>query len=67
MSSGADLSTRNILAVYPKSGWYKTRKKLQMYNTKVRYSLVVSIETSNVEADIYNPVLLQIPIEIPNE
>lgn len=67
VSSGADLSTRNILAVYPKNGWYKTRKKLQMYNTKVRYSLVVSIETDNIEADIYNPVLLQIPIEIPNE
>lgn len=66
VTSGADLSTRNILAVYPKSGWYKTRKKLNKYNTAVRYSLIVSIETDNADVNIYNPVLAQIPIGVPN-
>jgi hypothetical protein len=60
ITSGADLATRNILAIYPKSGWYKTRKKLNKHNTQVRYSLIVSIETENVDVNIYNPVITQI-------
>ncbi|UKJ07783.1 S8 family peptidase [Solitalea lacus] len=61
--SGADLSTRNIIAVFPKNGWYKTRKKLGKANTKVRYSLIVSLETPRTEVDIYTPVQTQISIE----
>jgi hypothetical protein len=61
--SGADMARRNIIAVYPKGGWYKTRKKLGKAESKVRYSLIVSIETPNTEVDIYTPV--QIQIEAP--
>lgn len=60
--SGADMSVRNKIAVFPKSGWYRTRKKLQKQNTVVRYSLVVTIETPNVNVDIVTPVLNQIAI-----
>jgi len=56
VSSGADLSRRNLLAVYPKPGWYKTRKKLGKANSVIRYSLIMSIETENNNVDIYNPV-----------
>ncbi|WMJ74102.1 S8 family peptidase [Cytophagaceae bacterium ABcell3] len=56
IGSGADLSTRNCIAVYPVSGWYKTRKKLQKYDTAVRYSLIVTIEAPEVDVDIYTPV-----------
>jgi hypothetical protein len=68
ISSGADLSTRNVIAIFPKRGWYRTRKRLGMVNTQVRYSLIMSIETQNNEVDIYTPIqeLIQnaIPIEI---
>jgi hypothetical protein len=60
--SGADMAVRNKIAVYPKPGWYRTRKKLHKENTVVRYSLVVTIETSNVNIDIVTPVLNQIAI-----
>lgn len=63
-TSGADLSTRHVMAVYPKNGWYKTRKKLGLANKQVRYSLVVSIETEETEINIYNPVIEL--IAIPN-
>lgn len=56
ISSGADLATRNVVAIYPKSGWYNTRKRLGMVESKVRYSLIVSIQSEEVEIDIYNPV-----------
>lgn len=58
--SGADMATRNVLAVFPKNGWYKTRKKLGKVNATVRYSLIVSIETPHTNVDIYTPVLNQI-------
>ena len=64
-TSGADLASRNILAISPKSGWYKTRKKLEKYNSTVRYSLIISIETENIEVNIYNPVLNLIGNPIP--
>ena len=64
IGSGADLATRNQIAVYPVSGWYRMRKKLEMYDSKVRYSLIVTIEAPEIDIDIYTPVLNSIPIEI---
>jgi hypothetical protein len=71
-SSGAELSQRNKLAVYPKNGWYRTRPKKELFNSTVRYSLIVSIETQSNKIDIYTPVqtlvetkiksLIEIPI-----
>jgi hypothetical protein len=39
------MSQRNILAVFPKNGWYKNLKRQKKFNEKVRYSLIVSLET----------------------
>lgn len=64
IGSGAALSTRNCIAVYPTSGWYKTRKKLEKYDSTVRYSLIVSIETPEVDVDIYTPVRNLVAIEV---
>jgi hypothetical protein len=54
--SGVELSGRNLLAIYPKNGWYRTRKNKNMYDSVVRYSLVISIETEVQNVDIYEPV-----------
>ncbi|NVJ48252.1 MAG: S8 family peptidase [Cytophagia bacterium] len=64
IGSGADLSTRNIIAIRPGVGWYRSRKKLKKYDDQVRYSLIVTIESKEVEVDIYTPVLNQIPIQL---
>ena len=56
--SAIEMSQRHTIAVYPKNGWYKTRKKLDKFNEVVRYSLIVSIQTEG--ADIYTPVLNKI-------
>lgn len=63
-TNGANLASRNLLAVYPKSGWYRSRKSLRKYDEEVRYSLIVSIETPVEDVDIYTPVenLIAIPI-----
>ncbi|WP_194973656.1 S8 family peptidase [Aquiflexum lacus] len=64
-TNGATLASRNILAVYPKGGWYKSRRNLEKYNESVRYSLIVSIETPETEVDIYTPVENIISIQVP--
>ena len=62
--SGAEMSERNILAVYPKNGWYKTRKKMEKIDSIVRYSLIITIESPSVDVDIYTPVLNQIQLPV---
>jgi len=62
--SGADLSQRNKIAVYPVGGWYRSRKKLEKYDSTVRYSLIVTVETAVTDVDIYTPVANLIEIEV---
>ena len=62
--SGADLATRNKIAVFPTSGWYRMLKKQGKGNATVRYSLIVSLETPNLEVDIYTPVANQIAVKV---
>lgn len=64
IGSGADLATRNQIAVYPVSGWYRMRKKLEKYDSTVRYSLIVTIEAPEIDVDIYTPIRTLIPIEV---
>lgn len=65
VTSGAELATRHTLAIFPKPGWYKTRKRLEKYNASVRYSLIVSIETAAQTVDLYTPVANQLHISVP--
>jgi hypothetical protein len=58
----ADLASRGTIAVFPTTGWWKTRTKQQRWNSSVRYSLVVSIEAPEVDVDLYSAVASQIEI-----
>ncbi len=65
--SAADLASRGSIAVYPTSGWWRTRQALQQYDRAVRYSLVVSIRAPEVEVDLYTEVANRIEVELPVE
>lgn len=54
--TAAALAERGILAVYPVTGWWKTRKKEGRYNKKARYSLIISIRTPEIDVDLYNTI-----------
>lgn len=62
--SAAELATRNIIAINPVNGWWKTRKKLERYTNAVRYSLIISIDSPDNNIDLYTPVMNQIDISI---
>lgn len=64
IGTAADLADRGVLAVYPVGGWWKDRKDQQRYDKKVRYALIVSIETPPVDVDLYAIVENQIKIAV---
>lgn len=61
-----DLADRAHMIVHPSSGWWKTRPGEAKYDSKAKYSLIVSITTPDQATDIYTPVatLINTPIEI---
>ncbi|WP_027147376.1 S8 family peptidase [Methylobacter marinus] len=54
--TAAALAERGILAVYPVTGWWKTRKKEGRYDQKARYALIISIRTPETDVDLYNAI-----------
>jgi len=67
VGTAADLSSSNLIAVFPSIGWWRERPHLGKVNDKTRYSLIVSIETPEQDIDIYTPVAAQIEQQIPIE
>lgn len=63
-TSAAEAASCNFIAVYPQpSGWWKNLKKKKKYNEKLRYSLIVSIETPENVSDIYTTIAQKVNIE----
>ena len=58
--TAAQLSTCNYIAIYPIGGWWKTRTNLNRFNSDLRYSLVVSLDTPAENIDLYNEVKTKI-------
>ncbi len=58
--TASQLSESNMIVIYPKAGWWKTRQYLKKYESKIRYSLVVSIETPKTEIDLYTAIQTEI-------
>lgn len=55
--TAAELASRRHIAVYPGSGWWRTRPALGQFQRTAPYSLIVSIEAPTVEVDLYAEVV----------
>lgn len=64
VGTGAELAAMKNIAVYPVNGWWRLRKKLKKYDARVRYSLIVTIETGVTTADLYTPVENMITVRV---
>lgn len=60
-----ELANSNLLAIVPQTGWWKERHKLEKYNSKARYALIISIDSPTQNIDIYTPVKIQIENQVP--
>lgn len=56
IDTGANLAEERYLAVYPEGGWWKLRPHLGKANSKIRYSMIVSISTPEQSVDLYTPI-----------
>ena len=52
----SDLARRSSLAIFPVGGWWKERKHLDRWASSARFSLVVSIDTGEIDVELYAPV-----------
>lgn len=62
--TAADLSSSKYIVVYPVYGWWAKRKALGKMTNRIRYSLIVTIETPEVESQLYNEVATQVKVPI---
>ena len=53
----SDLARRNLLAVHPVAGWWKSKARLQGGLPTARFALIVEIDTQDVEAELYAEVM----------
>jgi len=65
--SAQDLAECNLVAVYPIIGWWRERPKLNKVESRARYSLIVSLETTEISVDIYTPVSVKVGVPVPVE
>ena len=63
-TTAAQLASCNMIAIYPSGGWFKNYQDKE--NLKVKYSLVVSLETPEqvIYEEIANKIGLTIPITL---
>jgi hypothetical protein len=52
----SDLARRNLLAVHPVAGWWKSKVLLRDALPVVRFAIIVEIDAEAVEADLYTEV-----------
>jgi hypothetical protein len=64
---GADIAERGAIAVYPVTGWWKEMKKRDRSEHGARYALIVSIQTDEVDTDIWTPIANQVGVPVPVE
>lgn len=58
--TAAELCDCKNVAVFPVIGWWRERSYLGKYDSKIRYSLVVSLSTPKVDVDFYTPIMTEI-------
>ena len=65
--SAADLLNMKHIAVFPTAGWWKTRPALGRANSRVRYSLLVSLYAGADDIDLYAEVANQVRVPVAVE
>lgn len=65
--SAVNMCNANTIAVYPVIGWWRERSYLGRCDSKIRYSLIISLSTPKRDADFYTPIISQIPNVVQTE
>lgn len=63
--TAADLLSMQHIAVSPITGWWRTRPSHGRSESRLNYSLIVSLEAENAEIDIYTEIVNEVGIAVP--
>jgi len=66
VGTAAEISTCNLIGIFPTIGWWRERSHLNKCDSVCRYSILISLDTPLQEIDLYTPVLnkIKVPIKI---
>jgi hypothetical protein len=64
---GAELAARKTLAVYPVSGWWKTRTPKKRYNSEARYALIMTLKCLDEDVDLHAEIDTAIKLRIAQD
>ena len=64
VDTAINLAECGSIAIYPVVGWWRERTTLRKHNSRIRYSLIVSIETPDENIDLYTPIMTKIASKI---
>jgi len=71
VGTAADLAERNVVGIFPVSGWWKDLPRRDRSEIGARYALIATIESlsTEIEVDIWTPVAQEVgvPIEVITE
>ena len=62
--TAAQLAEMEHLIVFPVNGWWRLRAQHKKYNHRIRYSLVVSLETVGADLDIFTSIKAAVDVPI---
>jgi len=65
--TAAELAHRSCIGIFPVAGWWKEQPRRDRSALGARYSLIVSIETSEEDVDVWTPVATEVGIPVPVE
>ncbi len=62
--TAAQLALMEHVIVFPVSGWWRLRTQHKRYNHRIRYALVVTLETVGADLDIFVPIKTAVDLSI---
>jgi hypothetical protein len=62
--SASELREMSHIIVYPMTGWWRSRPKAGQAESKIRYALIVTLESANSTVDIYTEIANQVAVTI---
>lgn len=60
----SELRDMRHLIVYPMTGWWRSRPKAGQVESKIRYALIVTLESSDSTVDIYTEIANQVAVPV---
>lgn len=63
-TTGAELASCGHVAVFPVTGWWRERRNQGRWDSKARYSLLITLESDDADVQLYTAIATQPTVEV---